>query len=106
MEVDGNVEISPNKAVVLWGHESEVFICAWNSVSDLLALGSGDSTARIGNLSENSTSGSTQLVFRHGIGERGQDVPSNKDVISLDWNSEGTLLTTGSYDGFARTWTK
>uniref|UniRef100_A0A2K5YNH0 F-box-like/WD repeat-containing protein TBL1XR1 n=1 Tax=Mandrillus leucophaeus TaxID=9568 RepID=A0A2K5YNH0_MANLE len=94
MEVDGDVEISPNKAVVLWGHESEVFICAWNSVSDLLALGSEDSTARIGNLSENSTSGSTQLVFRHCIGERGQDVPNNKDVTSLDWNSEGTLLTT------------
>ena len=28
-------------------------------------------------------------------------VPSNKDVTSLDWNSSGTLLATGSYDGFA-----
>ncbi|NXC83640.1 TBL1R protein, partial [Cercotrichas coryphoeus] len=67
---------------------------------------SGDSTARIWNLSENSTSGSTQLVLRHCIREGGQDVPSNKDVTSLDWNSEGTLLATGSYDGFARIWTK
>ncbi|EMP38403.1 F-box-like/WD repeat-containing protein TBL1XR1 [Chelonia mydas] len=58
MEVDGDVEIPPNKAVVLRGHESEVFICAWNPVSDLLASG------------------------------------------------EGTLLATGSYDGFARIWTK
>uniref|UniRef100_A0A8C9EGF2 Transducin beta like 1 X-linked receptor 1 n=1 Tax=Pavo cristatus TaxID=9049 RepID=A0A8C9EGF2_PAVCR len=106
MEVDGDVEIPPNKAVVLRGHESEVFICAWNPVSDLLASGSGDSTARIWNLSENSTSGSTQLVLRHCIREGGQDVPSNKDVTSLDWNSEGTLLATGSYDGFARIWTK
>ncbi|ELK25455.1 F-box-like/WD repeat-containing protein TBL1XR1 [Myotis davidii] len=87
MEVDGDVEIPPNKAVVLRGHESEVFICAWNPVSDLLASGSGDSTARIWNLSENSTSGSTQLVLRHCIREGGQDVPSNKDVTSLDWNS-------------------
>jgi transducin (beta)-like 1 len=47
---------------------------------------SGDSTARIWNLSENSTSGSTQLVLRHCIREGGQDVPSNKDVTSLDWN--------------------
>ena len=31
-------------------------------------------------------------------------VPSNKDVTSLDWNSAGTLLATGSYDGFARIW--
>uniref|UniRef100_A0A674ETW2 TBL1X/Y related 1b n=1 Tax=Salmo trutta TaxID=8032 RepID=A0A674ETW2_SALTR len=106
MEVDGDVEIPQNKAMVLRGHESEVFICAWNPVNDLLASGSGDSTARIWNLSENSTGSSTQLVLRHCIREGGQDVPSNKDVTSLDWNSEGTLLATGSYDGFARIWTK
>lgn len=47
---------------------------------------SGDSTARIWNLSENSASSSTQLVLRHCIREGGQDVPSNKDVTSLDWN--------------------
>uniref|UniRef100_A0A4W4GQL4 Transducin beta like 1 X-linked n=1 Tax=Electrophorus electricus TaxID=8005 RepID=A0A4W4GQL4_ELEEL len=106
MEVDGEVEIPASKATVLRGHESEVFICAWNPVSDLLASGSGDSTARIWNLSENSGGGSTQLVLRHCIREGGQDVPSNKDVTSLDWNSDGTLLATGSYDGFARIWTK
>lgn len=39
MEVDGDVEIPSSKAVVLRGHESEVFICAWNPVSDLLASG-------------------------------------------------------------------
>lgn len=98
---------------------------------------SGDSTARIWNLNENNSSSSTQLVLRHCIREGGQDVPSNKDVTSLDWNvglatletpcvqssaltappfpllplplllqSDGTLLATGSYDGFARIWTK
>lgn len=103
MEVEGEAQIPPSKATVLRGHESEVFICAWNPVCDLLASGSGDSTARIWNLIENS---STQLVLRHCIREGGQDVPSNKDVTSLDWNSEGTLLATGSYDGFARIWTK
>ena len=40
------------------------------------------------------------LLFRSGA-----EVPSNKDVTSLDWNSDGTLLATGSYDGFARIWT-
>lgn len=39
MDVDGDVEIPQNKAMVLRGHESEVFICAWNPVSDLLASG-------------------------------------------------------------------
>lgn len=103
MEVEGEAQIPPSKATVLRGHESEVFICAWNPVCDLLASGSGDSTARIWNLIESS---STQLVLRHCIREGGQDVPSNKDVTSLDWNSDGTLLATGSYDGFARIWTK
>jgi WD40 repeat protein len=27
-----------------------------------------------------------------------------KDVTTLDWNSEGSLLATGSYDGHARIW--
>ena len=39
MEVDRAVEIPASKAMVLRGHESEVFICAWNPVSDLLASG-------------------------------------------------------------------
>lgn len=39
MEVEGGVEIPTNKATVLRGHESEVFICAWNPTNDLLASG-------------------------------------------------------------------
>lgn len=38
-EADGDVEVPPNKAMVLRGHESEVFICSWSPVSDLLASG-------------------------------------------------------------------
>ena len=40
MDIDGNIEIANNKAKVLRGHESEVFICAWNPTNDLLASGS------------------------------------------------------------------
>jgi hypothetical protein len=39
MEVDSSIEIPPSKATVLRGHESEVFICAWNPTTDLLASG-------------------------------------------------------------------
>ena len=79
------VEIPASKATKLRGHESEVFICAWNPTTDLLASGSGDSTARIWDMSDNTTS-PNQLVLRHCIQKGGTEVPSNKDVTSLDWN--------------------
>jgi transducin (beta)-like 1 len=103
MEVDQSIEIPATKAVILRGHESEVFICAWNPSTDLLASGSGDSTARIWDMSDNSSS-PNQLVLRHCIQKGGTEVPSNKDVTSLDWNCDGSLLATGSYDGYARIW--
>ena len=39
MEVDSNMEIPASKVSILRGHESEVFICAWNPTNDLLASG-------------------------------------------------------------------
>ena len=89
-------------------------------VQDLLASGSGDSTARIWNLANPQR----EIVLRHCVNRGGQEVldscfdhafrsssvfyvlqyPSNKDVTSLDWNSSGSLLATGSYDGYARIW--
>lgn len=103
IEGGANIEIPTNKITVLRGHESEVFICAWNPTTDLLASGSGDSTARIWDLSDTSAS-PNQLVLRHCIQKGGTEVPSNKDVTSLDWNFDGSLLATGSYDGYARIW--
>lgn len=85
MEVDNSNEIPSSKATVLRGHESEVFICAWNPTTDLLASGSGDSTARLWDMSDNSAS-PNQLILRHCIQRGGTEVPSNKDVTSLDWN--------------------
>ena len=50
----------------LRGHDSEVFICAWAPNADLLASGSGDSTARIWNLQVIFASSSKIGVFSSG----------------------------------------
>ncbi|THD21946.1 F-box /WD repeat-containing protein ebi [Fasciola gigantica] len=73
-------------------------ICSFSS--------SGDSTARIWNLEEPLANPPQvpHLVLTHYVNRDGQTVLSNKDVTSLDWNSDGSFLATGSYDGYARVW--
>ncbi|KAF7817460.1 WD40 repeat-containing protein HOS15-like isoform X1 [Senna tora] len=94
---------------VLEGHTSEVFACAWNSSGSLLASGSGDSTARIWKIAEGPFNTSVLnepvkvVVLRH---FKGRTNEKSKDVTTLDWNGDGTLLATGSYDGQARIWSR
>jgi hypothetical protein len=57
------IDIPASRATTLRGHESEVFICAWNPKSDLLASGSGYSTARFCNINDTNN----HLILRHCI---------------------------------------
>ncbi|OQV23843.1 F-box-like/WD repeat-containing protein TBL1XR1 [Hypsibius exemplaris] len=99
--------IAASKARFLRGHESEVFICAWNPKMDLLASGSGDSTARIWDLTTTVDPVKSCTLWHADRKPTAQPVEIQKgvhDVTSLDWNKEGQCLCTGSYDGFARIW--
>ncbi|KAH3756319.1 Apolipoprotein A-IV [Pelomyxa schiedti] len=97
MDTDA-IDIPQSSITLLSGHTHEVFVCSWNPVSDLLASGAGDSTARIWNLG--SADVNKPLILPH------PSVPALQDVTAIDWNMSGTLLATGSYDGVGRLWKK
>ncbi|XP_062158453.1 WD40 repeat-containing protein HOS15-like [Alnus glutinosa] len=102
-------DISSCDVTILEGHTSEVFACAWSPSGLLLASGSGDSSARIWTIADGPSSSSAQngptnvVVLKH---FRGRTNEKSKDVTTLDWNGDGTLLATGSYDGQARIWSR
>lgn len=120
--LDGNqdipkrLQVNKNNVLLLKGHRSEVFVCAWNPHSAVLASGSGDSTARIWpipasplpSLSAASAAASQPLVLNHWSpelpGSATPRVRKANDVTTMDWNAKGTSLATGSYDGCARIW--
>ncbi|KAF9678555.1 hypothetical protein SADUNF_Sadunf07G0046900 [Salix dunnii] len=86
------------------GHYASICNVTFLKAADNL---SGDSTARIWKIAEGTSRSVAQngpfnvLVLNH---VKGRTNEKSKDVTTLDWNGEGTLLATGSYDGQARIW--
>jgi transducin (beta)-like 1 len=101
---DAALAAKPEEVLQLMEHHSEVFMCAWNLVfTNLIATGSGDATARIWEMNDVYANAGLKscIELPHGLesGDR-----RKKDVTTLEWSSDGLLLATGSYDGFARVW--
>ncbi|KAH6599203.1 hypothetical protein BASA50_003231 [Batrachochytrium salamandrivorans] len=107
MDLDGPInglpqEFSTSDVQSLTGHQSEVFVCSWNPIETLLATGSGDGTARIWSMDEDSEGKFPSPVLLQHCSQPGE----TKDVTTLDWSPDGIYLATGSYDGLARIWHK
>ncbi|QRV97564.1 F-box-like/WD repeat-containing protein TBL1XR1 [Ceratobasidium sp. AG-Ba] len=87
--------------VLLKGHTAEVFVVAWNpNIPNLLATGGKDATVRIWNIPDNAK----EPIFPSRICMHLPASP-NCDITTITWNSDGSLLATGSYDGIVRVWT-
>ncbi|KAG6610725.1 putative WD domain-containing protein [Phytophthora cinnamomi] len=98
-EMNGVDKLDKEALVLLNGHEKEVYACSWNPVKNILVSGSSDSTARVWAL-PNKVEDSKAVVpkvLNHGTGP-------HKDVTTLEWNHDGSLLASGTYNGKTRIW--
>lgn len=102
-------EDNGSKYLQLHGHQGEVFMCLWNPVQRQLASGSADGMCRLWGLSEmtkekwaskDSAVSLRTAVMPHTTSEG----EKYKDVTSITWNPDGSLLATGCYDGMVRMW--
>ena len=93
--------ITKDETTVLTGHTAEVFVSAWNpTVPTMLASGAGDATVRIWDLPANPGDPvESPAVCKH------LPAAHSKDIATLHWNPDGTLLASGSHDGILRLWT-
>eukprot|EP01125_Pyxidicula_operculata_P005311 TRINITY_DN1908_c0_g1_i2.p1 TRINITY_DN1908_c0_g1~~TRINITY_DN1908_c0_g1_i2.p1 ORF type:complete len:867 (+),score=216.17 TRINITY_DN1908_c0_g1_i2:52-2652(+) len=107
-----------SSVAILEGHTGQVRGCIWNPKQNILASGSLDGTARLWKLPpvfnvndivsmkkmvEEVNKSHIILKATHGSGAAHMN-EKLKEVYSLDWNQEGTLLATGYNDGSVRVW--
>ncbi|DAZ94565.1 TPA: hypothetical protein N0F65_004181 [Lagenidium giganteum] len=101
-EVNGVEKAEKTDLVLLSGHEKEVYGCSWNPAKNVLVSGSSDSTARIWEFGNEPLASKEEAtlpkVLNHGTGP-------HKDVTTLEWNHDGSLLASGTYNGKTRIWT-
>ncbi|KAJ1943287.1 hypothetical protein FBU59_002956, partial [Linderina macrospora] len=90
-----------DRAQMLRGHASPVFLCAWNPVApNVVATGAGDGTARLWDLNKPKPDPAFMAVLKHDALPNGSSV----DVTALVWNPQGSLLATATFAGQLCVW--
>lgn len=115
--------VHPSKNITLLrGHTAEVFTCSWSPKErSVLVSSSGDSTARIWNVA-NVEKNNMPIILHHMKDSDPSKPPSSggddhlknstnlsqykRDVTTIKWNTNGTHVASGSYDGVGRIWTQ
>ncbi|KAJ7201372.1 WD40 repeat-like protein [Mycena pura] len=102
----GDQETDPRAALVLAGHETEVFVCAFNPArQSILVTGSKDAVVNLWDLPSPPPMSSSEfskppLEGPHRLEHFGS--ADQGDLTSLHWNALGTLVAIGSYDTILR----
>ncbi|KAJ7110376.1 WD40 repeat-like protein [Mycena crocata] len=101
-----DTETDPRSILVLEGHDSEVFVCAFNPVKQsVLVTGSKDAVVNLWDLPYPPPMSSTDFAQPPTGPPRRLEhfgSPDQGDLTALHWNTEGTLVAIGSYDTVLR----
>ncbi|KAJ7292731.1 WD40 repeat-like protein [Mycena rebaudengoi] len=93
---------NPNAILLLSGHNTEVFVCAFNPAQpSILVTGSKDASVNLWDLPNPNLSGSAAPLGPCRKLEHFGN-PDQGDLTSMHWNPAGTLVAIGSYDSILR----
>lgn len=101
-------ETDPRAVMLLSGHATEVFVCAFNPVHfDILSTGSKDAVIKLWKLPkppQRLDAFATSALAPTTIS--GLSIAAQADLTALHWSSDGELLAIGSYDSVFRICTR